>query len=218
VTLPYIAAGFGLAALVLVVAWVVRRQTRDGVSFPAIAVSSCAVLSVVATFPVINRAALDTRLGHAASRLIGVHVQVNCQTLTGSALDMGRELGYVKWGPNGVPEHRTLIKHDQCNDLDAYLDSTKEHPSAAQILAVHVLTHESMHMSGTTNEAIAECHAMQYDTAMAEDLGAPAAAAHALAVSYWRVVYPNMPDNYTSGDCRPGGPLDLHLPGAPWTS
>lgn len=215
-TLTYFAAGFGLAALGLVVVWLVRRQSRDGVSFPAIAVSSCAVLSVVATFPIVDRAALDTRLGHAASKLIGVHVQVNCQTLTGSALDIGRELGYVKWGPDGVPEHQTLIKHDQCNDLDAYLNSSKQQPSAAQILAVHVLTHESMHMSGITSEAIAECDAMQRDTAMAEDLGAGPAAAHALAVSYWRVVYPNMPDNYTSPDCRPGGALDLHLPGAPW--
>ena len=87
---------------------------------------------------------------------------------------------------------------------------------AAQILAVHVLTHESMHMSGTTSEAVAECHAMQHDTAMAEDLGAPAAAAHALAVTYWHTVYPYMPDGYTSGDCKPGGALDLHLPDAPW--
>jgi hypothetical protein len=217
VTLPYIAAGFGLAALVLVVAWVLRRQTRAGLSFPAIAVSSCMVLSVAATFPVIDRAALDARLGHAASRLIGVHVEVTCQTLTGSALDMGRELGYVKWGRDGVPEHKTLIKHDQCNDLDAYLGSSKQHPSAAQILAVHVLTHESMHMSGITSEAVAECDAMQYDTAMAEDLGAAHDAAHALAVSYWRVVYPNMPDNYTSAECRSGGALDLQLADTPWT-
>jgi hypothetical protein len=216
VTLPYIAGAFGLAAVVLVVVWATRRQSRQGVHFPAIAVSSCAVLSVVATFPIVNRAALDSRLGHAASRLVGVHVQVTCQTLTGSALDLGHELGYVKWGPGGAPEHKTLIKHDQCNDLNAYLDSNKQHPSAAQILAVHVLTHESMHMAGTTSEAIAECHAMQYDAAMAEDLGAPAAAARALAVSYWQVVYPNMPDNYTSSDCRPGGALDLHLADAPW--
>ena len=110
-----------------------------------------------------------------------MHVEVDCQTLTGSALDMGRELGYVKWGPGGIPEHKTLIKHQQCNDLHSYLDSSKLHPIAAQILAVHVLTHESMHMSGITSEAIAECDAMQRDTTMAEDLGAPPAAAHALA-------------------------------------
>ena len=55
-------------------------------------------------------------------------------------------------------------------------------------------------MSGTTSESVAECHAMQHDTAMAETLGAPPAAAHSLAVVYFHTVYPDMPDGYTSGE------------------
>jgi hypothetical protein len=216
VLMQYVAAGFGLAALILFGRWVLVRQSREA-AFPALGVSSCMVLAVAATFPIVDRVTLEGRLSHAASALIGISVRVNCQTLTGSAVDMGRELGYVKWGPDGVPEHNTLIKHDQCNDLDAYLDSSKEHPSAAQVLAVHVLAHESMHMSGTTTEAVAECHAMQHDAALAEDLGASPSAAHALAVRYWQTVYPEMPDTYVSNDCKPGGGLDLHLPDAPWS-
>jgi hypothetical protein len=221
VVLQYAAVALGLAALALFVRWLAQRNLRDSryqAQFPAISISSCLVLAMVATVPVVNRITLESRLSHAASELIGVRVKVDCQTLTGATLDVGRELGYVKWGPDGIPERKTLIKHEQCNDLNSYLNSNKLHPSAAQILAVHVLTHESMHMSGTTSEAVAECHAMQHDTAMAEDLGAPAAAAHALAVTYWRTVYPYMPDGYTSADCKPGGALDLHLPDAPWTS
>jgi hypothetical protein len=217
VVLQYAAVALGLAALALLVRWLSQRTIRDA-QFPAISISSCLVLAVVATFPVLNRVTLESRLSHAASELLGSQVKVDCQTLTGSALDVGRELGYVKWGLDGVPERKTLIKHAQCNDLNAYLNSSKLHPSAAQILAVHVLTHESMHMSGTTSESIAECHAMQHDTAMAEDLGAPPAAAHALAVTYWHTVYPDMPDGYTSDDCRPGGALDLHLADAPWST
>jgi hypothetical protein len=217
VVLQYSAVAFGLAALALLGRWLSQRTIRDA-QFPAISISSCLVLAVVATFPVINRITLESRLSHAASELIGVQVKVDCQTLTGSSLDVGRELGYVKWGPDGVPEHKTLIKHTQCNDINAYLDSNKLHPSAAQILAVHVLTHETMHMSGTTSESVAECHAMQHDAAMAEDLGAPPAAAHSLAVIYYRTVYPDMPDGYTSADCHQGGVLDLHLADAPWTS
>jgi hypothetical protein len=206
-----------VGALALVVRWLVQRQsTADG--FPAISVGCCAVLAVVASLPVVVRADLDSRLSRDASKLIGAHVEVNCQTLTGSAVDMGRELGYVKWGPGGVPEHKTLIKHQQCNDLESYLDSKKRHPSAAEILAVHVLTHESMHMAGNTNEAITECYAMQHDTAMAEIMGAAPADAHALAVTYWKTVYPLMPDGYTSRECRQGGSLDLHLPDAPWAT
>jgi hypothetical protein len=218
VVLEYIADAFALAALALFGWWLKQRGVREHAPFPAISISSCVVLAVLATFPVVDRVTLEGRLSHASSALLGMHVEVDCQTLTGSALDMGSELGFVKWGPDGIPEHKTLIKHQQCNDLHSYLDSSKLHPTAAEILAVHVLTHESMHMSGVTIEFIAECYAMQHDTAMAEEFGAPPAAAHALAVAYWRTVYPDMPDGYRSGDCRPGGKLDLHLPDAPWAT
>ena len=214
--LQYIAVACALAALALFIRWLQQRGIREHVPFPAISISSCVVLAVVATFPVVDRVTLESRLSHSSSTLLGMHVEVDCQTLTGSALDMGNELGYVKWGPDGIPEHKTLIKHQQCNDLHGYLNSSKQHPSAAQILAVHVLTHESMHMSGITSEAIAECDAMQHDAAMAEVMGAKPGAAHKLAVAYWLMVYPNMPDGYRSSDCRQGGSLDLHLPNAPW--
>ncbi|HEY5202600.1 MAG TPA: hypothetical protein VIJ31_16995 [Acidothermaceae bacterium] len=214
--LQYVAVALALAALALLIRWLQQRGIREHVPFPAISISSCVVLAVVATFPVVDRVTLESRLSHSSSTLLGMHVEVDCQTLTGSALDMGNELGYVKWGPDGIPEHKTLIKHQQCNDLHGYLNSSKQHPSAAQILAVHVLTHESMHMSGITSEAIAECDAMQHDAAMAEVMGAKPGAAHKLAVAYWLMVYPNMPDGYRSSDCRQGGSLDLHLPNAPW--
>ncbi|HZV24660.1 MAG TPA: hypothetical protein VFG00_00085 [Acidothermaceae bacterium] len=216
--LQYVAVAFALAALALFIRWLQQRGVREHAPFPAISMSSCVVLAVLATFPVVDRVTLESRLSHTSSTLLGLRVEVDCQTLTGSALDMGNELGYVKWGPDGVPERQTLIKHQQCNDLHSYLNSSKQHPSAAQILAVHVLTHESMHMSGIKIEYVAECAAMQHDTAMAEDMGATPAAAHALAVTYWLTVYPNMPDGYRSSDCRPGGSLDLHLPDAPWAA
>jgi hypothetical protein len=218
VVLEYIAVAFAFAALALFVRWLQQRGVRQHAPFPAIGISSCVVLAVVATFPVVDRVTLESRLSHSSSTLLGTHVEVDCQTLTGSALDMGNELGFVKWGPDGIPERKTLIKHQQCNDLHSYLNSSKQHPSASQILAVHVLTHESMHMSGIKVEYVAECDAMQRDTAMAEVMGAKPAAAHALAVTYWLTVYPNMPDGYRSSDCRPGGSLDLHLPDAPWAA
>jgi hypothetical protein len=208
---------FALGALALVARWLANRG-HGASAFPAISVGSCAVLAVVASLPVVVRADLDVRLGHDASKLIGVKVKVNCQTLTGSTIDMGRELGYVQWGVDGVPEHQTLIKHQQCNDLEAYLHSSKKNPTDAQILAVHVLSHESMHMAGQASEAVAECYAIQHDAQLAQIMGAPHAAALALAQQYWITVYPRMPDAYTTSDCRPGGRLDLHLPDAPWSS
>jgi hypothetical protein len=215
VAMFYACVCFALAAVGLCGRWFVVRggSARD---FPAISVGFFAVLAVVASVPVVVRIHLDGRLSQDASRLIGIHADVHCQTLTGSAVDMGSDLGFVRWGPDGKPEHKTLIKHQQCNDLESYLDSNKRHPSAAQVLAVHVLTHESMHMSGITSEAIAECYATQHDTQMAEIMGASPQAAHEIAVRYWKTVYPNMPDGYTSGECRAGGELDLQLADPPW--
>lgn len=210
---------FGLSVLAaLVAAGLAARWFLSGGNnpFPAISVGSCAVLAVLASLPVVVRLNLDARLSRDASALIGRHVRVNCQTLTGSSLDLGAELGYVKWGPDGIPELKTVIKHRQCNDLQSYLDSGKRHPSAAEVLAVHVLTHEAMHMAGNTSEAVAECYAMQHDAEMARLMGAAPADAQALAARYWRTVYPQMPSDYVSSACAAGGRLDLHLPDAPW--
>lgn len=206
-----------LAAAGLFLRWLLSTRASGG-AFPAISVGSCAVLAVVATLPVVVRANLDSQLGHAASKLIGISVKVNCQTLTGSAVDMGRELGYVEFGADGRPEHKTLIKHQQCNDLQAYLDSNKKHPSDEQVQAVHVLTHETMHMAGNTSESVTECYATQHDTEMAELLGASPDEAHQLAVRYWQFFYPRMPDGYRTSNCKPGGPLDLHIATPAWAS
>jgi hypothetical protein len=106
----------------------------------------------------------------------------------------------------GQAEPRTLIKRDQCRDLSGYMSSDKRSPTQEQIVAVHVLTHESMHMGGVAAEAEAECLAVGSDARMAELLGAPPDAARALALSYWTNVYPRMPDQYRSTECDPWAP------------
>jgi hypothetical protein len=81
------------------------------------------------------------------------------------------------------------------------------------VVAVHILTHEAMHLSGLLGEAAAESAAVQRDAHTARPAGAAAAA---LAAAHWRNVYPLMPDGYRSPDCRAGGPLDERLADAPW--
>ena len=108
-----------------------------------------------------------------------------------------------------------LIKRDQRRHLAACAGSDKRRPSHEQVVAVHVLPHEAMHLSGRLNEAAAECAAVQRDAHTARLLGAPDAAAAELAAAYWRNVYPLMPDGYRSADCRPGGALDERLADAP---
>jgi hypothetical protein len=184
--------------------------------FPAISVTLCLVTGVGSAIPVALHARTEHRLNAAASQLAGAEVTVHCQSVGEASVDLGPELGYVRFGADGVPERHALMKWKPCHELASWLRSDRRRPSRGQLIAVHVLTHETMHMAGTTDEAITECKAMQRDAAMAEHLGADAPAARALAIRYWLEIYPAMPDAYRTSGCAPGGPLDEHLPDPPW--
>jgi hypothetical protein len=209
----------GLLALaaVLTVGWVLRRVDSLGRirPFPKISIGLVLVLALCCAVPLGIQARLEARLEQAATTVAGGPVQVHCQGLGQAFLDLGPELGFVRWGPDGTPERSTLIKIDQCIELRSWLASTKAHPTLDEVVAVHVLTHETMHMIGITDEAHAECAAMQRDTAMAVALGASPAEAASLARTYWTEVYPRMPDGYVGG-CGPGASFDERLPTPPW--
>jgi hypothetical protein len=214
----WIAAGFAVAATFVALRWWTRRYDALGRPrrFPSVSVVALVGLAIVAAIPPYLRHREEDKLSSVASRLVGGPAKVHCQTFGQTFFQVGGELGFVKWGPDGVPEHQTTIMRGPCGDLRSYLDSNKQHPSEDQIVAVHILTHESMHMRGIKDEADAECAAMQRDAETAELLGADQAEAEALANAYWIGVYPRMPDGYTSADCKPGGTLDEHLPMPPW--
>ena len=202
---------------VIVVRWMSRRVDSLGriAPFPRISVGLSLTLALACATPMLVDAWVEHRLEGAASRVAGGPVQVHCQSLGQAFVDLGPELGYVAWGPDGVPERSTLIKFRPCGNLRAWLGSTKVNPSLDQVIAVHVLTHETMHMVGIMNEARAECAAVQRDADMAEELGASPAQAQELARRYWAEVYPRMPDGYVGG-CGPGGEYDEGLPAPPW--
>jgi membrane protein implicated in regulation of membrane protease activity len=214
----WIAAALAVAAAFVALRWWTRRYDALGRArrFPVISVVGLAVLAIAAATPAYLRHREEDRLSSVASQLVGQHVTVHCQTFGQVFFQVGGELGFVKYGPDAVPEHHTTIMHGPCGALRSYLGSNKRHPSADEVVAVHVLTHESMHMRGITNEADAECAAVQRDETTAELLGADPASARLLARLYWLTDYPRMPANYTSPDCVPGGALDEHLPTAPW--
>jgi hypothetical protein len=214
-------SGVGLlaCAAALVGRWLLRP--RDGLGrpkpFPAVSVVLLVALAACCVVPVYRHHRLEVRLETAATALVGVPVTVHCQTAGQQFVDAGAELGFVRYGPDGVPERATLIKRDQCSDLSDYLGSDKSSPSRNQVVAVHVLSHEARHMAGVTDEAVAECGAVQRDARTAQLLGADPEPALRLARLYWATVYPQMSDGYRTADCRQAGPLDESLPSAPWS-
>ncbi len=216
--LTFLAGALLLAAVVAATRWWLRRVDALGRSrpFPVFSVALLVVMGAGMLVPGVRHHQLEDRLAAVASNLAGHPVVVNCQTAGQEWVDAGAELGYERYGRDGVPERETLIKHAQCKDLSRYLRSHGDHPDHGQVLAVHVLTHEAMHMSGATDEARAECLAVQRDAKTARLLGASPQEAAAMARRYWRTYYPRMPDGYVTPECRAGGQLDLASPDAPW--
>jgi hypothetical protein len=215
-----------VAALLLAVAfgllgrWLLRPYDALGRRKPAPLASVLLFASIGAGLlvPVWRHARLEHRLDDVASALVGVPVVVHCQTAGDELFDVGGELGLVRSGADGRPERATLLKRGPCRRLAGYVRSEQAHPSRDQVVAVHVLSHEARHMAGTTDEARAECEAMQRDARAAQLLGADPAEARALAAAYWRDVYPTMGDSYRTPDCAPGGALDERLGEGPWGS
>ena len=216
--LGVVSVGAAVGAFGVMVNWATHRRDALGRErdLPVLSVSLLVLVAVVAAIPGAERKMEERRLARVASVLAGRHVSVHCQDGAEAFVDAGSELGWVRFGADGVPEPRTLIKRAQCQDLKSYLKHRSD-PSWDEMVAVHVLTHESMHMRGEPNEAVAECEAVQRDAVTATELGASPEQAHALAVRYWQQVYPRMPEDYVSSDCAPGGRLDEHLPTSPWS-
>ncbi len=185
-------------------------------SFPLFSVVAFVLLGVTALSPWFLRARLEHRLAGAASTVVGSSVNVHCQTAGETFTDAGADLGYVAFGSDGVPETKTTIKWEQCRALASFTRSGGIRPSRDEMIAVHVLTHESMHISGIGSEVASECRAMQRDARMARLLGAGRSDARYLASWYWRTVYPHMTPAYRSDDCGPGQALDEGLPDPPW--
>ena len=205
---------------VLSARWAARRVDELGRprDFPLWSVSLLAVLALASAVPGVRRHTEERRLSSVAGVLVGQRVAVHCQSFGQALTDVGAELGWVRWGPDGVPERQTLIKRDPCADLRHYYGGDQHHPSRAEVVAVHVLTHEAMHMRGELGEAVAECQAVQRDEQTAALLGATPREARMLARVYWATVYPDLPDDYRTADCGPGGRLDEELDTAPWVS
>jgi hypothetical protein len=216
--LGVVSVGCAVGAFGVMVSWATHRRDALGRErdLPVLSVSLLVLVAVVAAIPGAQRKVQEHRLGQIASELAGRHVSVHCQDGAEAFVDAGSELGWVAFGQDGRPEPRTLIKRAQCQQLKSYVKHHAD-PSWDEMVAVHVLTHEAMHMRGQRVEAVAECEAVQRDALTATRLGATATEAHALAVRYWQQVYPRMPDDYVTRECTPGGPLDEHLPTSPWS-
>jgi hypothetical protein len=166
---------------------------------------------------------LEHRLGAVASEVAGRHVRVQCQGVVGAALDVTGEAGSVAFGPDGRPADVTELKRDVCKRLGRYphehgsakfactADGTRCSLDAVKSLhALQTLAHESWHLAGERDEAVTECNALQTTAWVAQRLGATAAEGLAAARKVYEQLYPRMPSEYQTSECREGRALDRH--------
>lgn len=130
--------------------------------------------------------------------------RVQCQRALGTMLWAGADLGRVEWDE----PHRAWLTLETCQHLGSWYRSDRTDPTLDEAIAVHVLTHEAMHVDGARNEATAECRALQRDERTVTLLGGSPQEGAALAERIATEVYPRMPEEYRSDECRPGGALD----------
>lgn len=150
----------------------------------------------------------ERRLGEVAAQIAGRPVSVRCQGLPSELIDVGWSSGEVRFSHDGRPADETTLDRAVCQALGRFrADPSARDPKADY--AVHLLAHESWHLRGVSDEAVAECYALQTTALAAERLGAAPAVARAVAV--WNLVhaYATLPDRYRTATCANGGPLDL---------
>lgn len=164
---------------VIVLRWVLTRRDALGRrrAFPVISTVLALVVSAACGYPVLRHNRLEDDLSTAATALVGSPVRIICQTMSQAWLDAHPEGGYVRFDSNGRPETTATITVGTCHDLTAWLESDRSAPSRDAAIAVHVLTHEAMHLRGEGIEGVAECQAVQRDAVTAERLGASPAQA-----------------------------------------
>ncbi|MFL5944560.1 MAG: hypothetical protein ACJ74D_06885 [Gaiellaceae bacterium] len=156
-------------------------------------------------------------LAAIASDLAGRTVAVRCPGFLSSLVRVRTEGGYVKFDANGNPEDNTVLSPETCKAL--------RHPERADFAcidrgdctfkefkvgwALHTLAHESFHLRGVAEEAVAECYSLQNIAFVAERLGLDTATAGRVQKWVYLKGYPNEPDEYRSEECRDGGEFDL---------
>jgi len=199
-----------VVALAAWVGWLLARGLMRG-KVPWIGIGVIAVPLVVLFWTERQWISSEQQLSAVARSIAPGSAGVHCQRLGEALTFAGAELGHVEFTQDGRPDGPAMLTYDVCTRITDYVrggDAERSAPTLDEVIAVHVLTHESVHLTGDRNEADTECRAMQDDAAVAQQLGASRAEAGALAVRYATQVYPGMPSEYVSAECRPGGKLD----------
>lgn len=205
--LTIVAAGLVAFSLIAWYRVATRRDDIDGRGFRLVVAGVVTVLAFIAGYVEVAhhlRQQLATEALEVISDVDGIHA--DCERFTEELFNLTQYQGYVYYDGSNVVHLRRNI----CHDLWHYAHGGQANPTEGQTIAVHVVTHEAMHINGVREEAVAECIAVQINHFVAEKLGATPAQARELQRRYYLLYYPRQRDYYISYECREGGDLDIY--------
>ena len=190
--------------LVVWLAWLALRAYVFGTR-PYVSVAVLVALLLPTLWTEVRWLRVQAAATTAVQQLTGdPDARVQCQRAVGTMLWAGADLGRVEWDE---PD-RAWLTWETCQHLGSWYRSDRTDPTLDEAVAVHVLTHEAMHVKGARDEATTECRALQHDERAVVLLGGSSEQGGTLAERIATEVYPRMPEEYRSSECRAGGALD----------
>ncbi|KTD74127.1 hypothetical protein [Legionella tucsonensis] len=192
--------------------WLVFRELTGRLPISKGYLATSLFLALLFAWPPFHRWRFERFLTEVASQLAENHpAKVHCNTLFDTIFD-------EEPGVYGHADPKTgyiVIQYPKCSLLMDYV-SHPERATLDEIIALNILTHESMHARGEYNEAKTECEAVQRNYRTAILLGVPDNIAKQNALDYYKDVYLKRRDGYFSKECAPGKAMDEHLSDSTW--
>jgi hypothetical protein len=159
----------------------------------------------------VESALLDTLYPNVLSS--GTMAWLDCDI---SGAETSDSYGYVVQDPHLKFMYPVIHvrKEDVCDEAMSYIGQPdKSWPSIGQAWAIMTLVHEGQHLeTGSIDDAEVSCYTIQKIGAYAASLGANEVDIELLEDVVHYVYNVELPDDYKSPECRPGGKYDLHLP------
>lgn len=209
--LTFVAA---ILAVMSLVAWyrvMTRYGDTDGRGFRAVVAGLISILAFTAGYFEVAHHQRQELATEALGVLTDVDgASADCERFSEELFNLSDFQGYVYYDGSNVVHLRRKV----CHNLWDYAHGGQAHPTEGQIVAVHIVAHETMHINGIQSEAVAECRAVQLNHLVAEALGATPEEARELQRRYYADYYPRQRDGYVSGGCAEGGELDIY---SDWT-
>lgn len=190
----------GLCLCVILIArilWVKFVEDRWWPIVPTI----CLLPALVYTAYEVRWQSFESGLVVAAAPVLGpTKAEFGCERLTRNFFASRGLPGHVLFDKSGKPQSEAFLSAQTCAGI-ADFQANPQAPDLAAIMAVHVMTHEAVHLTGIRNEGITECLALQADVLVMMRLGATRAAAHAAAQRYREEIYPRLHAEYRRASC-----------------